>query len=152
MIPGRLPDRQTGPGGPGYQFDDEINDHKIGPPGAPRDGERRTEHERLPQFFIVTTDAAPWAGTASTRSFGEVTGGIEGSSTKIENMPDAGRRSPGRGRSSSPPSSSATERRRRLGDLLQAIVLGIVQGLTEFPPDLQQRRHLRIVPAFVGLG
>jgi len=34
-------------------------------------------------------------------------------------------------------------------DLLQAIVLGIVQGLTEFLP-ISSSAHLRIVPAFVG--
>ena len=34
-------------------------------------------------------------------------------------------------------------------DTPQAIVLGVVQGLTEFLPDLEQG-HLRIVPAFLG--
>ncbi|CAA9474133.1 MAG: Undecaprenyl-diphosphatase, partial [uncultured Solirubrobacteraceae bacterium] len=34
-------------------------------------------------------------------------------------------------------------------DVFQAIVLGIVQGLTEFLP-ISSSAHLRIVPAFAG--
>lgn len=36
-------------------------------------------------------------------------------------------------------------------NLLQAIVLGVVQGLTEFLP-ISSTAHLRIVPAFLGWG
>ena len=48
----------TGTGGPGYTFEDEINEHKIvrGALAMANAGPSTNGS----QFFIVTTDAAPW--------------------------------------------------------------------------------------------
>jgi len=76
----------TGTGGPGYQFDDEFNDHKIvrGALAMANAGPNTNGS----QFFIVTTDAAPWLDGKHT-VFGEVTGGMEVVDT-IEKVPTQG--------------------------------------------------------------
>ncbi len=73
MIQGGCP-QGTGTGGPGYQFDDEINDHKIvrGALAMANAGPNTNGS----QFFIVTTGAAPWLDGKHT-VFGEVTEGME---------------------------------------------------------------------------
>ncbi|MGH2897289.1 MAG: peptidylprolyl isomerase [Solirubrobacteraceae bacterium] len=85
MIQGGCP-TGTGTGGPGYQFDDEINDHKIvrGALAMANSGPNTNGS----QFFIVTTDAAPWLDGKHT-VFGEVTGGME-VVDKIESLPTMG--------------------------------------------------------------
>ncbi|MGA6948328.1 MAG: peptidylprolyl isomerase [Solirubrobacterales bacterium] len=73
MIQGGCPEG-TGTGGPGYQFEDEINDHKIvrGALAMANAGPNTNGS----QFFIVTTDAAPWLDGKHT-VFGEVTDGMD---------------------------------------------------------------------------
>jgi cyclophilin family peptidyl-prolyl cis-trans isomerase len=73
MIQGGDPEG-TGTGGPGYTFEDEINDHKIvrGALAMANAGPNTNGS----QFFIVTTDAAPWLDGKHT-VFGEVTDGME---------------------------------------------------------------------------
>ena len=89
MIQGGCPEG-TGTGGPGYQFDDEINDHKIvrGALAMANAGPNTNGS----QFFIVTTDAAPWLDGKHT-VFGEVTSGMEVVDT-IESLPTDGRDRP----------------------------------------------------------
>ena len=64
----------TGTGGPGYTFEDEINDHKIvrGALAMANAGPNTNGS----QFFVVTTDAAPWLDGKHT-VFGRVTGGMD---------------------------------------------------------------------------
>jgi cyclophilin family peptidyl-prolyl cis-trans isomerase len=64
----------TGTGGPGYTFEDEINDHKIvrGALAMANAGPNTNGS----QFFIVTTDAAPWLDGKHT-VFGHVTDGMD---------------------------------------------------------------------------
>ena len=64
----------TGTGGPGYQFEDEFNQHKIvrGALAMANAGPNTNGS----QFFIVTTDAAPWLDGKHT-VFGRVTGGMD---------------------------------------------------------------------------
>ena len=64
----------TGTGGPGYTFEDEINEHKIvrGALAMANAGPGTNGS----QFFIVTTDAAPWLDGKHT-VFGEVTNGMD---------------------------------------------------------------------------
>jgi peptidyl-prolyl cis-trans isomerase B (cyclophilin B) len=73
MIQGGCPEG-TGTGGPGYTFEDEINDHKIerGALAMANAGPNTNGS----QFFIVTTDAAPWLDGKHT-VFGRVTSGME---------------------------------------------------------------------------
>src|SRR5690242_2278648 len=71
MIQGGCP-QGTGTGGPGYTFEDEINPHKVvrGALAMANAGPNTNGS----QFFIVTTDAAPWLDGKHT-VFGEVRGG-----------------------------------------------------------------------------
>jgi cyclophilin family peptidyl-prolyl cis-trans isomerase len=71
MIQGGCP-QGTGTGGPGYTFEDEINDHKVvrGALAMANAGPNTNGS----QFFIVTTDAAPWLDGKHT-VFGRVTSG-----------------------------------------------------------------------------
>jgi peptidyl-prolyl cis-trans isomerase B (cyclophilin B) len=73
MIQGGCP-QGTGTGGPGYEFEDEINDNKIvrGALAMANAGPNTNGS----QFFIVTTDAAPWLDGKHT-VFGRVTSGME---------------------------------------------------------------------------
>jgi cyclophilin family peptidyl-prolyl cis-trans isomerase len=64
----------TGTGGPGYTFEDEINDNKIvrGALAMANAGPNTNGS----QFFIVTTGAAPWLDGKHT-VFGRVVSGME---------------------------------------------------------------------------
>src|SRR4026208_2219941 len=73
MIQGGCPEG-TGTGGPGYEFEDEINQHKI-ERGALAMANRRPDKDGS-QFFIVTTAAAPWLDGKHT-VFGRVSSGME---------------------------------------------------------------------------
>ena len=73
MIQGGCPEG-TGTGGPGYTFEDEFNDNKVvrGALAMANAGPNTNGS----QFFIVTTEAAPWLDGKHT-VFGQVTGGME---------------------------------------------------------------------------
>jgi cyclophilin family peptidyl-prolyl cis-trans isomerase len=73
MIQGGCPEG-TGTGGPGYTFEDEINHHRIvrGALAMANAGPNTNGS----QFFIVTTEAAPWLDGKHT-VFGQVTDGME---------------------------------------------------------------------------
>ena len=64
----------TGSGGPGYTFEDEINDYKVerGALAMANAGPNTNGS----QFFVVTTDKAPWLDGKHT-VFGRVTSGME---------------------------------------------------------------------------
>ena len=80
----------TGTGGPGYQFEDEINQHPVqrGSLAMANAGPNTNGS----QFFIVTTGAAPWLDGKHT-VFGRVTEGmdaidaIEGTQTGANDRP-----------------------------------------------------------------
>ena len=73
MIQGGCP-QGTGTGGPGYTFEDEINQHKVvrGALAMANAGPNTNGS----QFFIVTTEEAPWLDGKHT-VFGEVRGGMD---------------------------------------------------------------------------
>jgi peptidyl-prolyl cis-trans isomerase B (cyclophilin B) len=89
MIQGGDP-QGTGTGGPGYTFEDEFNQHKVvrGALAMANAGPNTNGS----QFFIVTTDSAPWLDGKHT-VFGQVTSGmdvvdaIEGQSTDGRDRP-----------------------------------------------------------------
>jgi cyclophilin family peptidyl-prolyl cis-trans isomerase len=73
MIQGGCP-LGNGTGGPGYKFEDELNDHKIvrGALAMANSGPNTNGS----QFFIVTADACPWLDGKHT-VFGQLKGGEE---------------------------------------------------------------------------
>ena len=89
MIQGGCP-QGTGTGGPGYQFEDEINPHKVvrGALAMANAGPNTNGS----QFFIVTIDQAPWLDGKHT-VFGQVTDGMD-AVDKIEGLPTDGRDRP----------------------------------------------------------
>src|SRR5207302_4261865 len=73
MIQGGCP-QVTGTGGPGYTFEDEINDYKVvrGALAMANAGPNTNGS----QFFIVTASECPWLDGKPT-VFGEVTEGLD---------------------------------------------------------------------------
>src|SRR6201997_1014968 len=73
MIQGGCP-QGTGTGGPGHKFEDEFNHHKVvrGALAMANAGPNTNGS----QFFIVTTDAAPWLDGKHT-VFGQVSDGMD---------------------------------------------------------------------------
>ena len=73
MIQGGCP-RGDGTGGPGYQFEDEPNEHRVerGALAMANSGPDTNGS----QFFIVTTEAAPWLDGKHT-VFGRVADGMD---------------------------------------------------------------------------
>jgi peptidyl-prolyl cis-trans isomerase B (cyclophilin B) len=73
MIQGGCPEG-TGTGGPGYTFGDEFNQHKVvrGALAMANAGPNTNGS----QFFIVTTQSAPWLDGKHT-VFGEVSDGMD---------------------------------------------------------------------------
>ncbi len=76
----------NGTGGPGYQFEDEFNDHKVvkGALAMANSGPNTNGS----QFFIVTADEAPWLDGKHT-VFGQV---VEGEDVleRLNNIPTGG--------------------------------------------------------------
>lgn len=89
MIQGGCP-QGTGTGGPGYTFEDEFNDHKVvrGALAMANAGPNTNGS----QFFIVTTDSAPWLDGKHT-VFGRVTDGMD-TVDAIERTPTGARDRP----------------------------------------------------------
>jgi cyclophilin family peptidyl-prolyl cis-trans isomerase len=78
--------RGNGTGGPGYEFDDEINDHPLvrGSLAMANAGPNTNGS----QFFIVTADETPWLDGKHT-VFGQVTGG-EDVLERLNDVPTSG--------------------------------------------------------------
>jgi cyclophilin family peptidyl-prolyl cis-trans isomerase len=78
--------RGNGTGGPGYEFDDEINDHPLvrGALAMANAGPNTNGS----QFFIVTADETPWLDGKHT-VFGQVTGG-EDVLERLNDVPTSG--------------------------------------------------------------
>ena len=89
MIQGGCPEG-TGTGGPGYQFEDEFNRHKV-VRGALAMANAGPDTNGS-QFFIVTTEAAPWLDGKHT-VFGRVTSGMD-VVDQLEALPTDGRDRP----------------------------------------------------------
>jgi peptidyl-prolyl cis-trans isomerase B (cyclophilin B) len=89
MIQGGCP-QGAGTGGPGYQFEDEINQHKVvrGALAMANAGPNTNGS----QFFIVTADSAPWLDGKHT-VFGRVSGGMDAVDA-IEALPTGARDRP----------------------------------------------------------
>jgi cyclophilin family peptidyl-prolyl cis-trans isomerase len=77
----------TGRGGPGYQFEDEFNQHKVdrGALAMANAGPNTNGS----QFFIVTAGACPWLDGKHT-VFGRVTSGMEVADTISQLPSDSG--------------------------------------------------------------
>ena len=73
MVQGGCP-RGDGTGGPGYEFEDEQNEHRV-VRGALAMA-NRGPNTNGSQFFIVTTESAPWLDGKHT-VFGRVTEGMD---------------------------------------------------------------------------
>ena len=73
MIQGGCP-KGDGTGGPGYQFEDEANEHGVvrGVIAMANAGPNTNGS----QFFLVTTEAAPWLDGRHT-VFGKITAGMD---------------------------------------------------------------------------
>src|SRR5512142_1173559 len=80
----------TGSGGPGYTFEDEFNDRKVerGALAMANAGPNTNGS----QFFIVTTESAPWLDGKHT-VFGRVTAGMDVADT-ISGLPRDARDKP----------------------------------------------------------
>jgi len=89
MIQGGCP-QGTGTGGPGYTFEDEFNQHKVvrGALAMANAGPNTNGS----QFFIVTTDAAPWLDGKHT-VFGQVSDGMD-VVDRLEGLPTDSRDAP----------------------------------------------------------
>ena len=89
MIQGGCP-QGTGTGGPGYTFEDEINEHKAvrGSLAMANAGPNTNGS----QFFIVTLEATPWLDGKHT-VFGQVTDGMD-VVDKLEGLSTDGRDKP----------------------------------------------------------
>jgi peptidyl-prolyl cis-trans isomerase B (cyclophilin B) len=89
MVQGGCPEG-TGTGGPGYTFEDEFNQHKVvrGALAMANAGPNTNGS----QFFLVTTEAAPWLDGKHT-VFGQITSGMDAVDA-IEKLPTDARDKP----------------------------------------------------------